>query len=233
MNIDLIVTWGRNCDYPLWRNWIHQNRLSFKKVIVVFMETNMGDDYRDFIKLAMAVDNITFIQSPTLLPNQDWRDVAVNEGLKNSNAEWVYFTEQDFIPKGFYMGRLAVMMADKYDCIGAYDSGRLHPCAILAKRELIEKTSKDFGIKESQYDHFGLFQKEVEELCRVGRIPQESYKHYNGYSHNWRLLSEGQPPNYEPQEFINSLYESLLLAVPLNPKWVEIATRGVNMHFTK
>jgi hypothetical protein len=230
MNIDLIVSWGRNCDYPLWRYWLHQNRMSFKKVIVVFTESNLGEDYREFIKLAMAVDNVDFIQSPILKPNEDWRDVAVNEALKISNAEWVYFTEQDFLPVGFYMGRIAVLMSEKWDCIGAYDSGRLHPCAIFCKRELVDKTSKYFGIKEGEFDHFGLFQKEVEALVPVGRIPEVSYVHFNGYSHNWRLASDGQMPNYKPDEFIKSLEESMSIPVPLSPKWVDVAIGCINRH---
>lgn len=230
--IDLIVSWGRNCDYPLWRDYIHKNRMFFDKVIVVFTESGMEENYQEFIERAMAVDQITFVNSPFVGSGQDWRNVAVNEGLKYSTSDWVYFTEQDFFPVGFMMGRVSLLRADGFDCIGVYDAGRLHPCCIFAKRFLIEKTSKDFGIEEGVSDHFGKFQREVEALTRVAKI-DDNYKHFNGYSHNWRLVSEGQKPNYKPEEFIQSLEESLKVSVPLSPTWVEKAMGAIELALLK
>lgn len=230
MNIDLIVAYPDNCDYPLWRDWIKKNRKHFDKVIVVFTKTNGRDNYKEFVRSAMIMERVIFIDNPELTAGQDWRDVAMNEAIKYSSAKWIYFTEQDFIPVGFYMGRIAILMSEKYECIGAYDGGRLHPCAIFITRELLDKTNKYFGIKADKYDHFGQLQIDVEAMAQVGRIPEKSYLHFNGYSHNWRLISEGEVPNYKPDQFIQSLKDSLDVGVSLDPKWVEIAVKAIERY---
>ena len=80
---DVIVVWPRNCDYPLWRKFIHENRSRFGKVIIVFMETNQGDDYRAFIKSTLSPNLYAIYDSPTPQGYEDWRNVAVCEGLKH------------------------------------------------------------------------------------------------------------------------------------------------------
>lgn len=221
---DLIITWPRNNDYPLWRHYIRQNRDLFNKVIVSFMETNSGYDYRQFVYTAMAVDRITFL--PAIIPasGQDWRDVSVNDSLKNSESEWVYFTEQDFFPKDGFWESVEMAFFQGAEVIGVSDAGRLHPCSLLIKRSVLDKTGKYFGIGPGRYDHFGKIQQDLAEIQpKTAIITDDLYKHYNGLSHNFSLLSGGQQPNYKPEDFGDYIKQCLACGIELEQIWVKTA----------
>ena len=232
---DIIVTWPRNCDYPVWRDFIRQYRHLFNKVIIVFMETNQGHDYRHFLRDAMAKDNITFLQSPKIQPGEDWRNVAVNLALEHSTSKWVWFTEQDFLIHDMRFLTVAVFgsMAEM-DVIGMSAGGRLHPCCIFIKRETLEKTHKNFGIVPDRSDHFGQLQKDIEgqNMSRYyyAEDPVNGFVHFNGLSHNWTLLSNGETPNYKIEDFQGYLELSLDAEkyVELSPFWKRIALDFIN-----
>lgn len=222
---DLIVTWPRNNDYPLWRQYIRDNRTRFNNVIIVFMDTNVGPDFTRFVLGAMFKDFVLFINSPTILPGQDWRDVAVKAGLYHSlHSEYVYFTEQDFFTNpGFWE---AVDEHEGEDYIGVMQGGRLHPCSLLLKRHVLDEIKLDFAARPDQgYDHFGLIQTELE-LHRPEYIytilGDLYYKHYNGLSHNFSLITRGEPPVYMPEEFKDYLEKCTKVRVPLDEKWLAI-----------
>ncbi|MEK6881126.1 MAG: hypothetical protein AABY22_16015, partial [Nanoarchaeota archaeon] len=104
MITDLIVSHPKHLDYPLFRQFIKENRAHFKKVLIVFTDMNVPDlDYRSFIQDAMRKDKITFMDCLPAEADEDWRNKAINMALSVSDADWVYFTEQDFFPQeGFW-----------------------------------------------------------------------------------------------------------------------------------
>ena len=220
---DLIVTWPKNCDYPLWRSYVKRNRQRFKEVFVVFMEPNQGHDYSGFIMQEMLTDNVTFLHSPELRSQQDWRNVAVNFALSKSKAGWVWFTEQDFYPRGFFWLEMEKLRR-KFDIVAAFEADRMHPCSVLVKRELINKTKMDFGISKDFSDHFGTFQRDVDKLgITVGKIGKRYYQHYNGMSHNFSLVDRGEKPNYKPEIFCAYLRDCLgITDVKLDPYFKNI-----------
>jgi molybdopterin-guanine dinucleotide biosynthesis protein A len=222
---DVIISWPRNCDYPLWRQFIHDNRQRFNQVIVVFTETHNGEDYRDFVRKAMAKDWVLFADNPPVPPGADWRDVAVRHALLQSyNAEWIWFTEQDFFidnPDDFFTTVNALAEAGK-DWVGVYDQSRLHPCCIFIKRPLLNVIKKDFGAKPPHYDHFGLIQQQIEELSTINEI-KGGFVHMAGLSHNMRLVTEGGLPNYKPDQFNMYLAKTLLVNVPLDQRYLKWA----------
>jgi hypothetical protein len=220
MKPDVIVTWPKNCDYPLWREYVHLNREKFNNVIVSFMEPNQMPDYADFIKQAMFPDFVQFIEPRPLREFEDWRNASVNQGLFQSlHAEWIFFTEQDFYPKaGFW--EFVYANEDK-DVITVSDNGRLHPCGMFVRRSFLDKTRKDFGILEGRLDHFGKLQEDTQNLgAKVAIIPEETYYHYNGLSQNFNLMVHGFDPNYKKLEFDQYLYKCLDVLVPLEPNFV-------------
>lgn len=228
MNTDLIVSWPNNCDYPLWRQFIHDNRHRFQQVFVVFTETYQQPDYREFITKAMFDDAVTFITAP--MPkhtDEDWRDLAVNEALQQSRAEWVWFTEQDFlINEGFF--EAVESLSEHADVIAAYDGDRMHPCCIFARRGVINITSRNFGIVRDKSDHFSVFQMELEtSFPRIFRLHPSLYFHYNGLSSNFTLLTNGQIPNWQPEVFAKYLEECLKVSVPLDQRFVQLVTQNV------
>lgn len=224
MKPDIVVSWPRNCDYPLWRQFIHNNRDKFSDVIVVFTETYHGDDYRDFVYRVMLPDRVQCIQSPPPGRNQDWRDVAVNYGLMWCQSDWIWFTEQDFYPNDKFWGELNQGVSDGKQVMAVYIGERMHPCSIFMERSLLNQTRHNFGIVPDKSDHFSLLQIDIEGLgFDIGRFSDDSYFHFNGLSGNYYLASAGQTPNYNIEEFKQYLRDCLSANVDLDPRFVAVA----------
>lgn len=221
MKIDVIISHPRNNDYPIWRDMMREYRYKFNKVIVVFTETNDDLDFSSFVIEAMKNDDVTFLFSPKVVRDEDWRNIAVNHGLNHSNAEWVWFMEQDFFVKNGFWRFIDVSMK-KNNAIATYQQTRLHPCSIFITRELLNRTRLNFGIVAGKLDHFGLIQKDLEKLTSPLIIPEHLYRHLNGLSHNFTLIKNGDTPNYEKRTFNLYLNQCLDADVPLSSKWVEI-----------
>lgn len=221
MKPDVVVSWPKNNDYPVWREMMRSNRHRFGQIFVVFTETNDGTDYSQFVKKAMEPDGIEFLAQPPVR-DKDWRDVAVNEALRHSFSTWVFFTEQDFFFKdGFF--EYVSQVEKHYDVVCVMDKERMHPCGIFMKRDDLNKTHRNFGIVPGVSDHFSLIQKDVNRLkLKQIAIPEKLYTHMNGLSHNFTLLKRGEEPVYKPQEFKNYLAACMNCTVPLSEDWLKI-----------
>lgn len=229
---DVIVSWPKNCDYPLWRAFIATNRSLLGKVIISFTETNMGHDYREFVKKSLFKYSVNFIDAPLPRGDEDWRNLSVNRALLHSyNSEWIWFTEQDFliINESLFWDEIYLKVAMGFDVIGIAEQGRLHPACIFVKRDILNKTKKNFGIVPGVSDHFSLFQKDIENagVKRAYLADEEGlgYKHLNGFSHNWRLASEGLEPNYKIDDFMTYLKACLGMKdlIPINDEFERVA----------
>lgn len=223
--MDLIECWPEHLDYPLHRKFLKEHRMKFDKVIIVFTKMNADTgDYREWVKQEMADDGITFLDNDPVAGDQDWRNVAVNKGLKESTANWVLFLEQDFIPREGFWLEVSRNIQMHYDAFGVNADGRLHPCCIFAKRSLIEKTSKNFGVVKDKSDHFGVFQSEISNYTH---IDPETYYHMNGLSQNLYLLQKGQVPNFRPEEFKQYCADSILCG-NIHPDFKELFKSYLN-----
>lgn len=224
MTYDLIVTWPTNCDYPLWRKMIRDNRHRFNEIIVAF-STVPAHDYSDFVREAMQSDHVLFTENP-IATQGDWRDIAIKSALLQSdNAEWVWFTEQDFYPKQSFWEEVD---SHNEEAFAVFQADRMHPCSLFIKKEALNRTSKDFSAKPPEYDHFGRIQKDLNrEGITVGKIKEQTYFHHNGLSHNWRLISEGQPPVYEAPVFYQWIHASLECGATLDDHWQITARKAL------
>lgn len=212
MKFDLLICHPIHLVYPLWMQFIHENRDKFHKVIIIFTFMNAGSkDYRKFVSESMSKDNVICVNNDEVRGQDDWRNVAINKALKYSTSDWVWFTEQDFLPKDNFWKEIEDLMK-RVDVFGYYEDTRLHPCCIFIKKELLDKTSKNFGVVKDQLDHFGKFQKELEDKdIMIGIIPHYLGEHMNGLSQNLYMLQLGKEPNYEPEKFKEYLKNCLLL----------------------
>ena len=215
--MDVIVSWPVSCDYPLWREYIDNNRKSFDKVIVSFTP-GFGFSYESFIRDNFEAEYI----DAESISKRDWRDVAVNNALVVSTSDYVWFTEQDFIPKkemwDFLVGKINLC-----DVAAAYQGQRLHPCCIITSRYLINQTKRDFGVISGISDHFSRFQKDLENMKTKNLvIPSDLYEHMNGLTSNFSLVSAGEQPNYEPDRFREYLAKCLECKVKMHPKFLQI-----------
>lgn len=205
---------------------IRDNRKRFDQVIVVFTETYHGEDYREYIKDVMHADRITFLDSPLPRGHEDWRDVSVNHGLQYSNAEWVWFTEEDFFPFGSFWDDVETIMGDE-NCISieVVDGVRVHPCCLFLPKGIIMRTRKNFGIKPDVSDHFSLIQQDLERILHEDAgyanraiLNPGTYKHMAGLSHNNRLLEDGVDPNHAVGDFREYAEKCLRVEVGLPEK---------------
>lgn len=220
-NIDLIIAYPNNNDYPIWRDQIREYRFKFNKIIVVFTEANDSLNFTDFVKRAMENDDITFLDSP-LVRGEDWRNVAVNWALKHSDSEWVWFTEQDFfIRNGFW--KYVDRGIKSADVIATFQGDRMHPCSMFVRKYILMQTRLNFGVIPGVADHFSMIQYDLERLTkRIDHMPDKFFKHLNGLSSNFCLVKNGGFPNYEKRSFNMYLNQCLDVDVPVDKRWVQI-----------
>lgn len=222
---DIVVCWPRNCDYPLWRQFIRDNRSGFNLVIVVFTETNQGQDYREFVRNAMEQDYVLFIENRQITDGEDWRNVGVNAALLQSyNAEWIWFTEQDFIITDpvYFWDFVEKAASAENEFIAVKEGERTHPCCMFVKRTALTRTKKNFAANPPGHDHFGQITKDMEALKIKTKIIDKGYLHLNGLSQNMNLLASGQMPNYYPEVFWQWLLESANVAtVDLDDRFLQ------------
>lgn len=199
MEIDLLVVHPDNCDYPLFRKFLIENRDLFKDVFIAFTRSNKADE-RAFVRNSLQALNIHFLEPET--PNgRDWRDYATNEMLKLSKSKYVLFMEQDFFITRESLERI---MNKRVDCVGFYENEtRLHPAFLLIDRLSLNLTGRNFAANPPDYDHFGMIQKKLEQNdVRIATLEQLNvyYEHMAGLSHNLTLLQDGKKVTYKPQQ---------------------------------
>ena len=202
MRPDLLATWPTNCDYPLWRRWLCEERRRFAKVIVIFSPHPGLLDYRQFVRARLADADVEFLDAPG---QGEWRDVAVNAALDRSDAEWVWFTEQDFlIHEPFFWRVVGNCETHGARMIGIKRDERWHPCCLFVKREDVERTPRYFG--PEPVDHFWSF---GEALVRAG-VPKAdldawlrddgAYTHLAGLSRNHQIIDGWKRGSYPLSE---------------------------------
>jgi len=237
MNIkpDLIAVWAKNNDFPMWRDFIDNNMARFRKVFVVIMEPNQGFDYSEFFTKELEAIGVTVLKSPLLKPGEDWRDVAIKEALKHSKSSWIWFTEQDFFPKKGFFDEVGSFQKMGCQVVSAYQENRMHPCSIFIRREILDSLKKlDFGIVPDQLDHFGMIQKQLESrVIAIGKLNPKFYFHFNGFSHNWKLISLGGFAIYEEDKFISHLKKCLKAPINIHPEFVKVAKKAINSYTDK
>src|SRR5689334_22750127 len=175
---DLIVVLPTHIVYPLFNEFIHQNRDKFNKVIISMtnMNTNLPN-YQGYVTDQLKDDKVIIVRSDPASAYQDWRNVAIKKALTVSTGAWIYFTEPDFTPLDGFWREINSLFRWK-DAFGYFQDQRLHPCCIFVKRELLNKTSKDFAAYPNSFgDHFAKFQHELEKRTTLGVIHNWLGKH--------------------------------------------------------
>lgn len=212
--IDLIVCWPRDCDYPLWRTFLRDNRWRFARVLTVFTD-GKGEDISGWLRGHL---DATCLDSPP--PDRDWRDTAVNHALDHSRSEWVWFTEQDFT-----ITAPAVFWPQMTRTCGWLEADRWHPSSLLCKRTDIDRTSRYFGTPP--VDHFWQFGRELERLTTIAHL-DGGWSHQQGVSHNHHLIDAGNDAGiFHRDEFRAYLRTCLAADVPLEPGWADRARQEV------
>jgi len=222
MKPDILITWPSGCDYPLCRFQLSAFRSYFGKVIITFYPHGTPD-FRGFIRKTHK--DWTFIESRE--SSVAWRETAVNLGLEESDSDYVLFTEQDFFWKDDHFLRTVFEAAKKWDTIGLIQGCRLHPCFLLTKRSLIEKTSRDFSVKGKDQDHFYQFGKEIREvgsfvdLKDLGLFSGRDWYHLSSLTWNLFRVKDWTPREFHYlADFLVYNTYSRTARIPQDPRWL-------------
>ncbi len=226
--IDIVITWPTGCDYPMWRAFLRKNRERFNNVFISFHKGHSTLNFKNFLKEAMAEDNVTFVEGA--IEMGDWRNTAINAALYKSDSEWVWFTEQDFCIEnpGWFFPTVEGLMGTE-DVLTFNEGERTHPACMFVRRTVINKTRKDFSVMPDISDHFGKFVAELAFMkdIKMGAIPGKAgvdFYHMNGLTHNYHLVSEGQVEHvFQPGLF--QLYNTYarMQEVPMSDDWVKLS----------
>lgn len=203
LKADILVTWPRNTDYPLFRLWLEKNQDKYNKVIISWTGVEENEIHKS-IGYLLPPSKAVFVDAERSDEYaDDWRNAATNSGLDASESEWVWFLEPDF----FMDTDMPYVLSDAMktnNCIGFYEANRLHPACLLIKRDIVEKTKRNFSANhDRQLDHFCMFTEEVENVCTPTTLQSldVSYYHMQGITHNYSLLRQGEKIGYKPDEF--------------------------------
>lgn len=217
MTPDVILCWPNDCDYPLWRQWLAKERQRFAKVIVVFTPGH-GASIQEWLIPRLGALGVTWMG--VTYTAGDWRNDAVRLALRFSDAEWVWFTEQDFIitdPDRFWA---IVQSSESFQGAGFRDTnGRWHPACLFVKRSLIDKTRRYFG--PEPVDHFWAFSQELRDIWEINPM---IFDHIQGLTEAQHLIASGRPLTFKPDRIHQYLRDCLLAGIgdlDLEPQWRE------------
>lgn len=232
---DLLITWIKHADYPVFRAFLQRNRGYFGKVIIYFSEHNRFPYFDHFIQDALKDDRCIFLDTvETDWGREDWRNKSTNEMLKYSSSEWVCSIEQDFFTRDFPMVYHAIAKAAQTaDLVGwQNEAGKyIHPSCWFIKRDVLEKTRKDFAAHD-QYDHFGWITYDVEQMNgKIARLQDlgltdfKDFFHLGGVNQNYlEGLKEGYV-FHRPEIFYVYNYFCRRQPVPMDERFVKISHR--------
>lgn len=177
---DVISQICMHCDYPLWRAMITKYRHLFGKVILYpsnhhghidmesFWEENFPETWVKPVEIDYGVE--------------DWRQAETIPCLSYSDSDWIWFTEADFFTKDWekFFDDMEKFSAIS-DMMGLWNpthSPYIHPSCLFIKRELLEKTSKDFRAHPeiNGADHFSMITQEAKELGKIITLQDMGYK---------------------------------------------------------
>lgn len=251
MKPDLMITWIKHCDYPIFRQWLRKYRDFFGKVIIYWSEHNRFPYFDHFIHEAMKKDDITWMD-PVLTDwgTEDWRNKSTNAMVKESESEWVCSIEQDYFCRDWEKLLAEVVEAGKtYDLIGHpgkpgsqpnqdYLKGEyIHPAFWFMKRKTLEKTSKNFGADPARgWDHFGIITEEAMKLGiktitladmghEVETKPDAFSFHLGGVNQNYLEASKPEYVFHRPEPFYVYNYFCRQTTVPQSIPFLFLSER--------
>jgi hypothetical protein len=169
---DLLITWIKHCDYPIFREFLVNHSNFFNKIIIYWSEHNRFPYFDHFIQDAIRQDVYELFDHPEIIfldpietdwGKEDWRNKSTNYMLHFSESEWVCSIEQDWFSNDWNKLLTATQEAMKdNDLVGWWQENNeyIHPSYWFIKRNILDQTNKDFSARDGQ-DHFGWISKDV------------------------------------------------------------------------
>ena len=176
-------------DNPLFRQFLTKYRNKFNKIILYASRhhgvIDLEDFWREQVKETWISTNIDWTT-----PNIDWREVETLPCLEQSNSEWILFMEADFFVDDWdkLWDDIEKVMGEG-DLIGWWNETNfpyIHPCFLLIKRELLDRTKKDFRAHPEidGCDHFAMITRDTQELgAKIVKLQDLGWKEWENAFH--------------------------------------------------
>jgi len=121
----------------------------------------------------------------------DWRQAETEPLIELSDAEWLLFMEADFFVTNWdkLFKDVEEAAANGSEMIGCWSPSQfpyVHPCFLLMKRSLFDKTNKDFRAHPEILgsDHFAMLTRDAERLgAKITILEDMGYKEWEDYFH--------------------------------------------------
>lgn len=152
--IDIVIIAAADFDSPMMRDFIHRYHSKFNKIHYIFdvpkyhVLTQNENGYIDFITNDLVGKcDITISRHDGGI--HDWRSVAMNIAIDNSNADYIFSFEPDFI--GDWDKIVDIMLNQDYVVFGNYTAGqrimdvRLWPSFWGCRMSNLKKTDRIFS----------------------------------------------------------------------------------------
>ena len=191
-------------DYPIYRQLLTKYRDKFNKIILYPSRHHGVIDMEEFMRRTFPETWVTGHEIDWTTPNIDWRQAETEPCLELSDAEWILFMEQDFFVDDWdKLWKDVEKAMETSDMIGWWNEtafSYVHPCFLLIKRELLEKTHKDFRAHPEIYgcDHFAILTHDVQFLgAKITKLQDLGWKEWENAFHmggltypyqNWRII---------------------------------------------
>jgi len=226
-------------DYPIYRQLLTKYRPFFNKIILYPSRHHGVIDMEEFLKKTFPETWVEDQNIDWTTPGIDWRQVETEPCLELSDSEWILFMEQDFFVDDWPKLWLDVDKAMEIsDMIGWWNDTTLpyvHPCFLLIKRELLDKTKKDFRAHPEIHgcDHFALITRDAQELGAkitklqdIGYVNWENAFHMGGLTYpyqNWKGDGTDEFGVASPEAFMIYNHYSGLAPVEQSKLYLELS----------
>lgn len=166
----------------------YRHREFVNKIILYPSRQHGLVDFEEFAKIAIPETWVKPV--PIQYGVEDWRQAETDPALLHSDSEWLWFNEQDFFVRDWDKFYEDIEKAMKHaDVIGWWNPTHfpyVHPSCLFIKREVFEKTSKDFRAHPeiNGCDHFAMITRDaVQAGAKIVTLQDLGYKDWEDATH--------------------------------------------------
>lgn len=248
MRKSLIISWISACDYPLFRKWLRDYGSFFDEILIYWDVQFKHPFYWAFVQQSLSdIPNIHFLDPvPYEYGVGDWRSTATNVLVENATGDWLISIEQDWFARDWTQlletSKKAMEYSDLFGWMNPTNNPYIHPAYFFIKRELLEKTSKDFSAHPeiNGSDHFAVITYEAQRIgakivtqagigANFNFSPDADAFHLGGVNQNYL---NGLNPGFQfhrPEVFFLYNGKSIQANVQQDPRFVDLMKKISNL----